>query len=83
MQAMDLRKKEKVLLLRNLRVQLDQIEQAPAIAKLPTPLALRESTEVIVLGSGPAGLFAAWRLTQAGLRPVLVERGHGPMAGGA
>jgi uncharacterized protein len=32
--------------------------------------------EVIVVGAGPAGLFAAMRLCQAGLRPVLVERGR-------
>ena len=48
---------------------------APAIADLPAPPALAESAEVVVLGSGPAGLFAAWRLSQAGLRPLIVERG--------
>ncbi|MBW2701132.1 MAG: FAD-binding protein [Deltaproteobacteria bacterium] len=48
---------------------------APPSADLPTPPALAESAEVVVLGSGPAGLFAAWRLTQAGLRPLIVERG--------
>jgi uncharacterized protein len=30
---------------------------------------------VIVVGAGPAGLFAAMRLLDAGLRPVLFERG--------
>lgn len=33
------------------------------------------SPEVVVAGAGPAGLFAALRLTELGIRPVIVERG--------
>jgi uncharacterized FAD-dependent dehydrogenase len=29
----------------------------------------------VVVGAGPAGLLAAWRLAQAGARPILIERG--------
>jgi uncharacterized protein len=32
--------------------------------------------EVIIAGAGPAGLFAALRLIELGLRPVLIERGR-------
>lgn len=32
--------------------------------------------EVIVVGSGPAGMFAALRLIEEGLRPIVLERGR-------
>jgi len=32
--------------------------------------------EVIVVGAGPAGLFAALRLIELGLKPILLERGQ-------
>lgn len=33
-------------------------------------------TEVAIVGAGPAGLFAALRLIELGLRPILLERGR-------
>ncbi|HOX42793.1 MAG TPA: FAD-dependent oxidoreductase [Myxococcota bacterium] len=47
----------------------------PPAPVLPPPRAARAGLEVAVLGTGPAGMFAALRLVQAGLRPVLLERG--------
>lgn len=34
------------------------------------------SREVIIVGSGPAGLFAALELIERGLRPIILERGR-------
>ena len=35
-----------------------------------------QKKEVIIVGAGPAGLFAALRLIELGLKPVIIERGR-------
>lgn len=50
-------------------------EPAPAPVHFDYP-SVAGRTEVIIVGAGPAGLFAALRLIELGLRPVLLERGR-------
>src|SRR5664279_2459723 len=40
------------------------------------PADVTHKQEVIIVGGGPAGLFAALRLIELGLRPVIIERGR-------
>ncbi|MFT7351372.1 MAG: putative FAD-dependent dehydrogenase [Flavobacterium sp.] len=43
--------------------------------ELPIYNDVSKSQEVIVVGAGPAGLFAALQLIELGLKPIVVERG--------
>lgn len=43
--------------------------------ELPNYQNISNKQEVIVVGAGPAGLFAALQLIESGLKPIVVERG--------
>ena len=45
------------------------------IPQLPNYENVSNAQEVIVVGAGPAGLFAALQLIELGLKPIVIERG--------
>jgi uncharacterized FAD-dependent dehydrogenase len=47
----------------------------PQSIGLPEYKNVSNSQEVIVVGAGPAGLFAALQLIESGLKPIVIERG--------
>lgn len=65
---------------KNIKIQLTYIvhidkvefgESQPAF--LPT--ALKNKNKVVIVGAGPAGLFAALRLLMYGIKPIIIEQG--------
>lgn len=50
-------------------------EAGPLLTYSPTLRDVSKSPSVIVVGCGPAGLFAALRLIELGFQPIVLERG--------
>jgi uncharacterized protein len=66
---------------KNIRVNLTVEVLSGNDSSLPSlqpflPRDVSKEREVIIVGAGPAGLFAALRLIELGVRPVIIERGR-------
>ena len=57
-----------------LRVFINEMPDAPEYNTI-TYRDVSKAKPVIIVGAGPAGLFAALRLIELGMRPIIVERG--------
>jgi uncharacterized FAD-dependent dehydrogenase len=61
----------------NLKVSVYLIDEKYSEQKIELPdyQNVSNSQEVIIVGAGPAGLFAALQLIELGLKPIVIERG--------
>ncbi len=71
-QSIDARKKPVKL---NLLLRLASTEIPPDFEFSKNYPDVSDSEQAIVVGSGPAGLFAALRLIELGIKPIVLERG--------
>src|SRR5580698_1861178 len=72
--AIDARARQPKVLL-TLQVFIGEPFQVATTETVSFPDVSRADRQIIVIGAGPAGLFAALRLIEKGIRPVLLERG--------
>lgn len=73
--SIDARQK-KVMVNITLRVAMGEDEKVESIEKHRDYHSLpHDSGEIIIVGAGPAGLFAALKAIEKGLRPIVLERG--------
>ena len=70
--SIDARKKNPVYLLR-FKVYIDEHPVNEQFE--PNYNKVKGNREIIIIGAGPAGLFAALKLIESGLRPIIIERG--------
>lgn len=71
--SIDARQRE-VMLNLVIGVHIDRMEEQDRVF-LPAYREVHKGEAVIIVGAGPAGLFAALRLIERGFRPIVLERG--------
>lgn len=68
-------RQRKVFVNLGVQVHIDTIDHSADFQPEQYPTLPHNAPEAIVVGAGPAGLFAALELIQCGIRPVVLERG--------
>ncbi|MDE5880265.1 MAG: NAD(P)/FAD-dependent oxidoreductase [Muribaculaceae bacterium] len=74
--SIDARQKN-VMVNLNVRVAIDDDKTVMPLGQPKTFTRLPKNADsIIIVGAGPAGLFAALKAIEFGLRPIVLERGH-------
>jgi uncharacterized FAD-dependent dehydrogenase len=74
-QSIDARSRQQVWINLSLLVFIEEPQQERASTPYHFPTLPANAKEVVIVGAGPAGLFAALECILLGLRPIVLERG--------
>nr|HPH99705.1 FAD-dependent monooxygenase [Chitinophagaceae bacterium] len=74
-QSIDARSRQQVWINLTLKVFIDEPYQQRAIQPIFFKDVTKKNKKVIIIGAGPAGLFAALKLLELGIKPIILERG--------
>ena len=58
-----------------LRIELSDVPFAEHVSKIDLPSVHQAKKEVLIVGAGPAGYFAALECVQLGMKPIVLDRG--------
>jgi len=72
--SIDARSRQPHIIL-TIHVFVEEPYQERSFKPLHFPDVSRAEKKVVIIGAGPAGLFAAFKLIEKGVRPILLERG--------
>ena len=74
-QSIDARSRQQVWINLTLKVYIDEPFHQREINQLTFKETTNSAKKVIIVGAGPAGLFAALKLLEQGIKPIILERG--------
>lgn len=74
-QSIDARSRQQVWINLTLKVYIDEPFHQRDIEKVNFKESANSTKKVIIVGAGPAGLFAAMKLLEQGIKPIILERG--------
>ncbi|MBS1627728.1 MAG: FAD-dependent oxidoreductase [Bacteroidetes bacterium] len=74
-QSIDARSRKQVWMNTSFQVYINEPFQPRKIQKILLQNVSKANKKIIIVGAGPAGLFAALKLIELGIKPIIIERG--------